>query len=127
MVLGKRARSKVRFVHAVVVDPVRFRTQQRIVAIANQAYRQAAADMGDSRDLPTLGPAVRAAEEMLQGQLIVVADDKVVPDVKGGQSIAQGRIDRVNLFPQIGRIVERLAEGVPGRQLQSAIDMAQTE
>ena len=68
-----------------------------------------------------------ASEKAFEGNLVVVADDEVLPDVKGRQGIAEGGIDRIDLFAQIGRLVQRLAVGVSGRQFQPSAGMAQAE
>ena len=47
---------------------------------------------------PTLRPAVRGAEENLKWDLVGVAHDEVVPDVKRRQRTTKRRINRVHLF-----------------------------
>jgi hypothetical protein len=83
--------------------------------------------MGNPREFPALRPAVDGVEQAFEWKLVVVTHDKVLPDVKGRQRIAQGRIDRINFFPQIGRLVQGFTVGIPGRQFQPSAAVAQAE
>src|SRR5271163_3492828 len=49
----------LRFVDAIVVDAVGLRSQQGVVAVVEQGHGKTAAEMRDTRNRPTLCPAVR--------------------------------------------------------------------
>src|SRR5271157_4464317 len=66
-------------------------------------------------------------EEAVEGNLVVVADNKIMREVKRRQCITECRISRIDLFAQVGRFIQRLAIGVPGRQLKPSAAMAQAE
>jgi hypothetical protein len=79
--------------------------EKRTVVGLHDRYGEAGGKTGDSTDGPTVGQALRAFD-LIEGQLVGVAGDKVVGRIKGGQTPAGSRIDRIDLFAVAGRISE---------------------
>src|ERR1700691_5597072 len=99
MIYVERSASIVRHINAVVVNTIRFGSQQRVVTIANQSYRKTGAEVSYPGQLPALRPAVRRPEEPFQRQLVNIANHEIVSYIKRRRGIAEGRIDGIDLFP----------------------------
>ena len=54
----ERTTRVIRFINAIVVDAIRFGSEQRIVTVIDHGHGKAGAEMGDSGELPALCPAV---------------------------------------------------------------------
>src|SRR5580658_2510128 len=50
----------IRFIDAVVIDPVWLRAQQRVIAVVDEGHGEAGAEARDSGEFPSLSPAVCA-------------------------------------------------------------------
>src|ERR1700723_623457 len=64
---------------------------------------------------------------MLQGKLVGVAHHKVFFHGERGKAIAEPGIDRVYFFAHIGRLIDRFAESVAGKQLQALTRVAKAD
>ena len=82
------------------------------------------------RVIPDSGPAARqpvGTEELIEGKLIVVADDEVVFHIERGNGIAERGIEGVHFLADVRRLIQRLAVGVGGGELKAAAGVARAE
>ena len=112
MIESERAGRKVGVIHTVVVDAIWLGPEQRIVSIIDQGDRETRTEMCNPGELPSLRPAVCGAEDTFRGNFVVVARDEVVLDVKRRKSIAQRRVDGIDLLSDVGGLIDGFAEGV---------------
>src|ERR1700682_2839362 len=94
MVDPKVSRSVVRQVDADGIDPIILHVYQGAVTVAGKRHGQSGCKPCYSGDRPTLRPTVRRPEKLVDGQLVIVADDKVVLDVEGRNYAVSIEIDR---------------------------------
>ena len=116
----------IRLIDARVVHAIRIGSNQRIVPVVDHGHGKSAGDMGDAGERPAARQPV-GMEELIEGQLIVVADDEVVLHIERRDGIAERRIEGVDLFADVRRLVQRLAVGVGGIELEPARGVARAE
>ncbi len=80
---SKIAREHDRGVNAVVIDAVGNGAEQGAVRVVVESDGQAGGEVRNPGDFPALRPTVGGAKEILKWNPVVVADDKVLPDIKG--------------------------------------------
>ncbi len=120
------AAAVVGLVDAAVVDAVGIGPDQRVVSVVDHGDGKSAGEAGDAGERPSAGEAI-GAEELVEGQLILVAEDEVVLHVEGRERVAERRVEGVDLFADVGRLVQRFAVGVGGGELEAAAGVAGAE
>src|SRR5580658_2851383 len=123
----ERSGCELRLVYAIVVDAVRLRAQQGIVAVVEQGDRKTAAEMSDAGNGPTLRPTVGNGKQAIERELPGITHHKVVRDVESRQSPAERGIDGIHFLADAGRLIDRFAECITSKYLQSFAGMAKAE
>jgi len=101
----KRTAVGVGLVNAAVVDAVRIGSNEGVIAVIDHGDGKPAGDMSNAGDGPASGEAA-GLEELIEGQLVLVADDEVVFHIESGEAVAQRRVEGIDLFADVGRLVE---------------------
>lgn len=108
----------IRLIDAAVIHAVRIGPDQRVVAVVDHGHGKTA---GEARNAGK-GPAIRqpaGVKPPIEGKLVFVAHDKIMLHIERRQRIAERRVEGIDLFPDVRRLIHRFAEGIGGGKLQA--------
>src|ERR1700730_466478 len=110
---------EIRCVHSKSNRPASLSPQQRKITVVNDRHRKAGGKTSNTADLPAIGEFLGAIQ-LVEGQVVAVADHEIMRAVERREAAAQTGIDRIVLLAIAGRDVQGFAEGIAEQRLQSS-------
>jgi hypothetical protein len=108
----ERSAIVVRGVEQVVVYTISQRAQQRTVGVVVEGYGKASAETSGAGQAPSVDEAVLVPEKLIKRQADLIARDKVVFHIKGGNRAGGPKVQRIELLDEVRALINRLAVGV---------------